>query len=282
MNASADDRLQPLARFAAAERARVRAVLTDVDGTLTTDGRLTAAAFSALERLHDAGVIVIAVTGGPAGWCDHMARCWPVHAVVGESGAFWFRRDGDGRLQRSFAMPRAELPELRRRRDELAARVLAEVPGSALAVDQAYRELDLAVDWCENVPRLAPGEVARIVELMREAGANTAVSSIHVNAWFGDYDKLASTRRLLAEGFDAHLSNGDAERARYVYVGDAPNDAPAFDFFPNSVGVANVRDFADRMPAWPRWVTVASGGAGFAELVDALLAARHRPDRCPP
>ncbi len=277
MNTPIASRLQPLDAFPTAERARVRAVLTDVDGTLTTDGRLTSAAFASLERLHDAGLIVIAVTGGPAGWCDHMARCWPVHAVVGESGAFWFRRDADGRLRRAFAVPEADLAGLRRRRDELAARVLAEVSGSALAVDQAYRELDLAVDWCENVPRLAPAEVARVVELMHAAGAHTAVSSIHVNAWFGDYDKLSSARRVLAECFDAPLDEHDPDRARYVYVGDAPNDAPAFDFFPNSVGVANVREFDGRMPSWPRWITRQASGAGFAELADALLAARKRP-----
>ena len=268
------DAPRPLAAFPRDQRAGVRAVLTDVDGTLTTDGRLTSTALAGLERLHEAGLLVIAVTGGPAGWCDHMARAWPLHAAVGESGAFWFRRLPGGGLERRFAVPDDQLQPLRERRDALGERVMAEVPGSALAVDQRYRELDLAVDWCENVPRLAPEAVARIERLMREAGARTAVSSIHVNAWFGDYDKLATSRRLLAECFGLDTRE-PATRARCVYVGDAPNDAPAFGYFPHSTGVANVADFGERMPVQPRWITPSRGGAGFAELAEALVEARR-------
>ena len=274
-DAAAATRMRPLAELPRAACAGMRAVLTDVDGTLTTDGRLTAAVLDALERLHEAGLLLVGVTGGPAGWCDHMIRCWPLHAVIGESGAFWFRRTPEGRVERRFTVDDDALCTLRERRERLAARVLAEVPGAALAVDQAYRELDLAVDWCENVTRLAPDAVARIERVMHEAGARTAVSLIHVNAWSGDYDKLATSRRLLEQCYDARLEHG-AERARYLYVGDAPNDAPAFGFFDNSVGVANVTEFGARMPTWPRWVTRARCGAGFVELADHLLAA-HRP-----
>ena len=89
---------------------------------------------------------------------------------------------------------------------------------------------------------LPPGDVERIVALFEEAGAGAKVSSIHVNGWFGDYDKLTMTRTLMGRAFGVDL---DADRERYVFVGDSPNDAPMFGFFPNAVGVANVRDFAD-------------------------------------
>jgi hypothetical protein len=79
------------------------------------------------------------------------------------------------------------------------------------------------------------------------------------------------TRLLMRELYDVDL---DAEREDYVFAGDSPNDAPMFGFFPNAVGVANVRDFADRMVSLPRWITGARGGAGFVELAEALLAAR--------
>ncbi|MND03847.1 hypothetical protein D3C83_238650 [compost metagenome] len=59
-----------------------------------------------------------------------------------------------------------------------------------------------------------------------------------------------------------------------MFAGDSPNDAPMFGYFPNAVGVANVRDFAPRMSALPRWITRARAGAGFVELAEALLAAR--------
>mgnify|MGYP000314140842 CR=1 FL=1 len=68
-------------------------LLFDIDDTLTTDGRLTAEAYGALEALKRNGRIVVPITGRPAGWCDHIARMWPVDAVVGENGAFTMRYD---------------------------------------------------------------------------------------------------------------------------------------------------------------------------------------------
>lgn len=274
--------MRPLTEFAAADRARVRAVLADIDDTLTSDGRLTAEAYGALERLFEAGLIVVPVTGRPAGWCDHIARMWPVHGVVGENGAFYFRYDHKARrLTRRFSADAATRKANRRRLDVLAGEILAQVPGSALASDQAYREADLAIDFCEDVPRLPDAAVDRIVALFEAAGATAKVSSIHVNGWFGRYDKLAMTRRLLAEAFGLDL---DCAADRCVFAGDSPNDAPMFGFFPHAVGVANVMDFRDRLAALPAYVTRARAGAGFAELADALLAVHHgihRPARKP-
>jgi len=156
----------------------------------------------------------------------------------------------------------------RRRLDALAERILDQVPGSALASDQPYREADLAVDWCEDVSPLPGPEVERIQQLFEQAGAHAKLSSIHVNGWYGDYDKLSTSRITLAECFGLDL---DAEVDRIVFVGDSPNDAPMFDRFPHAVGVANVRAFADRMPALPGWVTEHECGAGVAELAAFLL-----------
>jgi HAD superfamily hydrolase (TIGR01484 family) len=246
----------------------VRAVLADIDDTLTSGGKLTAQAYGALERLHGAGRIVVPVTGRPAGWCDHIARLWPVDAVIGENGAFYFFMDA-GKLQRRYA----DAPEVRRakreRVEKLAGEILRQVPGAALAADQAYRETDLAIDYCEDVAPLPVEDAERIAALMRAAGLTAKVSSIHVNGWFGDYDKLTMARRLCAERFALDL---DKANTSVVYVGDSPNDAPMFRFFTNSVGVANVRRFAGRLEAEPKFITAASAGAGFAELVERLLA----------
>lgn len=264
--------MRPLSEFPLAARARVRAVLADIDDTLTTGGRLTAQAYGALERLQDAGLAVVPVTGRPAGWCDHIARLWPVDGVVGENGAFWFRYDrGRREMRRGYFH---DAPERSRARERLAAvreRILAEVPGCAVASDQRYREADLAIDWCEDVPRLSAGAVARIVALMEQAGLTAKVSSIHVNGWFGGYDKLAMARRFLRQELAIDV---DAEAERVVFVGDSPNDAPMFARFPNAVGVANVKAFANQLAAAPAWVTEAEAGAGFTELAEALLAAR--------
>jgi HAD superfamily hydrolase (TIGR01484 family) len=261
--------MQPLAAMPPGVRAAVRGVCTDIDDTLTTHGRLTAEAYAALERLRAAGKRVIPITGRPAGWCDHIARMWPVDAVVGENGAFYMRYDAASRrLVKRFLADDATRRANRARLASIAERILAAVPGCALASDQFYREADLAIDFCEDVRPLPRAAVDRIVALMQGEGMTAKVSSIHVNGWFGDYDKLGMTRTLLAEVFAADL---DAERERWLFAGDSPNDAPLFAYFPNSVGVANVRAFADRIATLPAYVTVGEGGAGFAEIARALL-----------
>jgi HAD superfamily hydrolase (TIGR01484 family) len=261
--------MQPLAAMPAGVRASIRGVCTDIDDTLSTHGRLTAEAYAALEHLRAAGKLVVPITGRPAGWCDHIARMWPVDAVVGENGAFYMRYDAPSRrLVRHFLADDATRRANRARLAVIAGRIIEAVPGSALASDQLYREADLAIDFCEDVPALPRAAVDRIVALMEAEGMTAKVSSIHVNGWFGAYDKLGMTRTLLAESFAIDL---DAERERWIFVGDSPNDAPLFAFFPQSVGVANVRAFADRIATLPRYVTEGEGGSGFAELARALL-----------
>jgi HAD superfamily hydrolase (TIGR01484 family) len=250
----------------------VSAVLTDIDDTLTTEGRLTAQAYGALERLQRAGFRVVPVTGRPAGWCDHIARMWPVDAVVGENGAFYFYY-ANGRLERCFQHDEAARAGKRARLKAIAERILATVPGCALASDQPYRETDLAIDYCEDVPPLPLSAAERIAALMREAGLTAKVSSIHVNGWFGDYDKLATARRLFAERFGLDLDHANRQ---VVFAGDSPNDAPMFGFFHNSVGVANVRKFEQVLAAKPRFITQAPAGAGFQELAEHLLVAKSR------
>jgi len=245
----------------------VRAVLLDIDDTLTTDGKLSAQAYGALERLHSAGKTVVPVTGRPAGWCDHIARLWPVDAVVGENGAFYFFF-ANGRLNKRYAASAGERRERRQRLDRLAQAILQAVPGAAFASDQPYRETDIAIDYCEDVPPLALDQAERIAELMREQGLTAKISSIHVNGWFGDYDKLAMSKILFRERLAIDLGAGNSS---VVYVGDSPNDAPMFGFFEHSVAVANVRRFEGRLDAQPKFVTRAVSGAGFAELVAHLL-----------
>ena len=253
---------------------QLRGVLTDIDDTLTTDGRLPAESYAAMERMENAGLMVVPITGRPAGWCDHIARMWPVHGVVGENGAFWFRYDrGERRMLRHYVAA----PEVRReqavRLRGIAADILREVPGAQVASDQHYRESDLAIDFCEDVPRLPERDVDHIVRLMQERGLTVKVSSIHVNGWFGSFDKLSTTLHLLSDRFGAARQ---AVCADYAFIGDSPNDEPMFGFFDCSVGVANVRDFP-RMRTLPRYVTRGRGGSGFAEFADHLISTRAHP-----
>ncbi len=263
------ERLAPLESMPAGERRALRGVFTDIDDTLTTHGKLTAEAYGALERLRAAGLLVVPVTGRPAGWCDHIARMWPVDAVIGENGALAMRYDdASRRLVRRFAVGDAKRVMQRARLYDIGHRIVRMVPGCAFASDQRYRETDIAIDFCEDVAPLPRHAIDRIVELMEAEGMTAKVSSIHVNGWFGRYDKLAMARSFMSESFGIDL---DREREHFVFVGDSPNDAPMFAFFPLSVGVANVRAHADRIDTLPAYVTRHEAGAGFAELARFLL-----------
>lgn len=265
-------RMLPFADCPLSDLAGVAVVLADIDDTLTTHGRLPAAAYAALENLRGAGLIVVPVTGRPAGWCDLIARLWPVDAVVGENGAFYFRCQAGRGMTRVYVKPGAERREDRARLAELGSAILAAVPGARIAADQLYRESDLAIDFAEDGAPLSPAQIDRIVDCFAKAGATAKVSSIHVNGWYGAYDKLGMTGRLLGEVFDLDIAR---DNARILFVGDSPNDAPMFGFFRNSVAVANFREFAARTESHPRWITARAGGEGFAELAAALLAARN-------
>lgn len=251
---------------------QIRVVLCDIDDTLTLDGKLPAKAYDALEKLDDAGLIVVPITGRPAGWCDMIARFWPVNGVVGENGAFYFRYDRKAqRMIRRYWKSETEREADRRKLAVLRDDIVAQVPGCAISSDQAYREADLAIDFCEDVAALSEEAVNEIVRLFEDAGAIAKISSIHVNGWFGRYDKLTMTEKFLSEQFNINI---ESEIDTVAFLGDSPNDAPMFSYFPNSVGVANVMNFADQMTAMPSSITSGEGGLGFAEFAEQLLEAR--------
>jgi HAD superfamily hydrolase (TIGR01484 family) len=260
--------MKPLAEMR--DASGLRGLLFDIDDTFTTDGKLSPEAYGALAALKRAGRIVVPITGRPAGWCDLIARLWPVDAVVGENGAFYFSY-ADGRLQKRFQDPDEVRARNRSRLAAIGARILAQVPGCAIASDQPYRETDLAIDYCEDVPPLPLEDAERIAGLMRAEGLTAKVSSIHVNGWFGSYDKLAMSQALFAERFGI---GAEALQREFAFAGDSPNDAPMFAHFEHSVGVANVARFAATLEAEPRYVTRGFAGAGFAELAAQLLGMR--------
>jgi len=261
--------MKPFEQFPAAAKKSIAYVLTDVDDTLTNHGRLPAVVFAAMERLQSAGIATIPVTGRPAGWCDHIARMWPVTGLVGENGAFYFRYDERGRkMQRRYFKSETQRLADRRRLEELKAEILHEVPGCRVSADQAYREADLAIDFCEDIERLPDRDINKIVRLFESAGAQAKISSIHVNGWFGDYDKLAMAAMMFEEVYDRRLKE---VAQQVIYIGDSPNDAPMFAYFPHSVGVANVVEFGGQLEHSPAWITAKEGGYGFAEMVEILL-----------
>lgn len=255
-----------LALWPAKERRRIRGLLTDIDDTLTTEGAVTPDVAQALQALRAAGLSVVPVTGRPIGWSEPYAQKWPVDAIVAENGAVAWVDQGRRKIYQQDAASRTRNSA---HLQAVAARVLREVPGTVLARDSAGRETDIAIDHSEFT-HLAPEAIDAVVALMRAEGLQATVSSIHINGWIGDHDKLSGARWILREVYGRDL---DAELDLWVYIGDSTNDQRMFEHFRHSVGVANLRHFADQLVHWPRYITRSERGAGFVELAQALLLA---------
>lgn len=251
---------------------RLSHFFTDIDDTVTTDGMIPAGSFQALWDLSRAGIRVVAVTGRPAGWCDHIARMWPVAGVVGENGAFVYTYDRDRRrMNRIFADPGLDDPARREALQAVARRVLKEVPGTALASDQAFRVSDIAIDYREDVPPLPAESVDAVCRILEEEGVQFKVSSIHVNFWRGSFDKMTGVRRFLLEEEGIAF---DSVSETAVFIGDSPNDEPLFEAFPHSIAVGNLRRFLDRLASLPEFITASDSAEGFREAAAEILRKR--------
>jgi HAD superfamily hydrolase (TIGR01484 family) len=264
----------PIAQIPAALCRELRRFFSDIDDTLTTGGLLTPESFAGLWQLQGAGIEVVVVTGRPAGWCDHIARMWPVAAVVGENGAFYYAYDrSQRRMQRRYLIEERERLEGRRRLERLRERVLREVPRCRIAADQPFRLTDLAFDFCEDVvPPLEEAEVERICRIAADEGASWKISSIHVNCWYGRFDKVSGVRRFLADrGWE--LDSREVQGSS-TFIGDSPNDEPLFAALEHSIAVANLRTFLGRLQHLPAYITHAEAAAGFSEAVRTILGRR--------
>jgi len=266
--------MKPVCEMSADEAAGIRYVLMDIDDTLTTAGKLSAAAYTALWQLRGAELRVIPVTGRPAGWCDLIAREWPVDGVVGENGALAFWEEGDfqdRRILRQEFHPnavRGDHPVLQ----QIKERVFAEVPGARVARDQFSRLFDIALDFAEEEPVLPLEAARRIQAIALEAGAHAKISSIHVNVWMGDYDKLSMAERFLRRRYG--WQGVSTALTEVLFVGDSPNDEPMFARFPLACGVANIKRYGELLTHLPAFVSRNESGEGFAEIVRTLLEKR--------
>ncbi|MBI5502144.1 MAG: HAD-IIB family hydrolase [Deltaproteobacteria bacterium] len=264
--------MKPLGELTEDAARGLRAIFTDIDDTLTTGGRLGPAAYGALWRLRDAGLLVVPVTGRPAGWADPIARLWPVAGVVAENGAVAFWLDEGGNMCRWYARPPKEMKADQARLLELAFAIVRDNPACRIAADQAFRISDVAVDFAEEVGPLGLDVAEGIRRRFVDGGATAKISSIHVNAWQGEHDKATSCARFARERLGLDVSTAAA-----AYVGDSPNDEPLFARFALSFGVANVVRFAGRLRHEPTFLASSACGEGFAEIADRILALRKGP-----
>lgn len=249
----------------------IAGLFTDIDDTLTTDGAVTPDALHAISAVHAAGFNIIPITGRPVGWSEPFALSWPVDAIVAENGAVALVRQADGTLAKLYQQDTATREANFAAMQRVLADIEATVPGARRATDSAGRECDIAIDHSEFTT-LSQDAIDQCVAIMRAAGMNATVSSIHINGWFGDHNKLEGARWITRILFGRDL---DQEIDRWVYVGDSTNDQLMFQHFPHSVGVANIARFVPQLQHLPRYVTRGERGAGFAEVARAVLAG-HR------
>ena len=253
------------------EKHKIRILFSDIDDTMTDEGQMHASAYEALWKLQASGIKVVPVTGRPAGWCEMIARFWPVDGIVGENGAFYFRYK-DKKMNRFFEVDEELRKVNAKKLEKIQESVLREVPGCAIASDQFCRLMDLAVDFAEDVSPLDDKEISKIVSVFERFGAQAKVSSIHVNGWFGDYNKLSMCKRFVEREYKMSL---ETENDRFAFSGDSPNDEPMFEFFHNSFAVANIRKFQSRIKHLPRYVANSEGGHGFVEIANRLIDTRE-------
>ena len=247
----------------------IRFLFCDIDDTITTDGKLEPEAYSSLWKLHRAGIRIIPVTGRPAGWCELIARLWPVHGVIGENGAFYYRYlDETKQMLRYYYQDDLERSQNLAKIKQLGAEALELFPGTALASDQFCRVMDVAIDFCEDVPDLGKDTAKKIQMFFEAQGATAKVSSIHVNAWFGDQNKLKMCKTYCENEIKESF---DSLNPQIAFAGDSPNDEPMFAAFQNSVGVQNVEDFISSLASPPQYVCSKRSGEGFVELANHLL-----------
>ncbi|MDR1929235.1 MAG: HAD-IIB family hydrolase [Treponema sp.] len=285
--------MKALAEMSAAEASGFRYMLMDIDDTLTTAGKLPAVAYAALWRLAGAGLKVIPVTGRPAGWCDLIAREWPVDGVVGENGALVFWEEDDGSAAEVGAHNTAQnaAPSMGGRRvlkqefhpqavrndhpvlEKIKKRALEEITGLRMAKDQFARLFDIALDFAEEDPVLPLETAERVRAIAEEEGARAKISSIHVNVWMGEYDKLSMAEHFLQSRF-GWRGGTEAAYREVLFAGDSPNDEPMFARFPLACGVANVERYRNYMKHLPGFIASREGGEGFAEIAETVLAKR--------
>lgn len=236
-------------------------LFTDVDDTLTYQGELPVQTLSALHALREAGVTVIPVTGGCAGWCDFMLRTWPVSTVIGESGSFWLSQDASRQIHRHFVIDDDTRAQHAKTLAELQHGVQTHFPELNVAVDQDFRLTDLALDTAPqlNIPQ---DVIFNALNWLKNNGAQAKLSSIQINAWMGNYSK-ASTALLWLE------HHGHTQKDAW-FVGDSLNDESMFEHFEHTVGVANIASVKDKLSHHPKYITSQEGGHGFVELCRAF------------
>ena len=265
--------MKPLSAWPQTAREKIVGVFTDIDDTLTTDGAITPDALQALHNLKAKGLMVIPITGRPVGWSIPFASTWPVNAMVAENGAVALLHDAtQNQVRKIYQQDLATRTHNFQEMQRIAQRVLNEVQGTVMAQDSLGRETDIAFDHSE-FHHLSQEQIQQVLKLLHQEGMTATISSIHINAWFGDHNKWHGAQWILKQLTGQDLKQ---ELDQWVYVGDSTNDQVMFEHFTHSVGVANIKRFEKELNHLPKYIAQKERGAGFAEVAQTLLQTNSR------
>ena len=253
----------PFIGFSDEERKNIEYVISDVDDTITKNGKLYPLVLDAMYRLKMSGRTIVLVTGGSTGWGDAYIRQWPVDAVICESGAVMLCHDRNGGIT-SIINPVIKKDEVMEKRRALIERT-APYPFSS---DQCARVFDIAYDKA----MMTDGEIRTLKNILSAHGANSAESSIHINAWFGTYNKKSALKFFMEKCLS--IKEGEYLK-KSIYLGDSFNDQPLFRYIPVSIGMHTVEERRDGFEYLPLYITTGTSGDGWVEVVNALVEGRE-------
>ena len=266
------DQIKPISSISESLCKNLEYIFTDIDDTITECGKLPPETIDAIWKFYKTGINIVPVTGRPAGWCDHIARMWPVAGVIGENGAFYYSYDQKNKkFTRKYLQTDETRKEGQLRLNTIKERALKEVPGCAIASDQPFRVADLAIDFAEDAGPLNQEEIDKICKIAEDAGATCKVSSIHINCWYGSYDKLECFNIFLKDFTGKSLRE---MQDKIIYIGDSQNDEPMFEKLKNTIAVANIKFFFNRLKYFPTYITEKESAQGFHEASEIILKNR--------
>ncbi|MGC1393885.1 MAG: HAD family hydrolase [Coleofasciculaceae cyanobacterium] len=235
----------------------LRLIATDMDGTLTSEGKFTAKLLQALQELNAAKIAVLIVTGRSAGWVSGLANYLPVVGAIAENGGIFY--------QNNQTLALTSISNLLEHRQKLAAAY--QQLKSEFKLQESDDNRFRLTDWTFDNQDLTIAQLQRLDELCSAMGWGFTYSSVQCHIKPLGQDKAVGLRQVLAKFFP------DYSPQQVLTVGDSPNDVSLFnpELFPLSVGVANVVDYIDQMSYQPAYVTQGAEGEGFCELARLLL-----------
>lgn len=252
--------LPGLSQDAVTALGKVRFIATDMDGTLTKQGKFSAAVLQAIEALMTAGVKVLIVTGRSAGWVSGLSSLMPVVGAIAENGGLFYPAGSEQPVLLTA------IADVTRHRQDLSL-VFQQLKRKFPKIEESGDNRFRITDWTFDVANLTLDELGIMGNLCHEMGWGFTYSNVQCHIKPQGQEKAIALLKLLQEYFPDYSPN------QVVTVGDSPNDESLFDqrYFPISVGVANVMKYVNQLQYQPKYVTNAAEGEGFCELSSYVL-----------